>query len=1055
MDVTGLLGEHRYRLIAFDWDGTAVTSRAQKADELARAMAALLDQGVTLVIITGTNAKNVAGQIAPLLSPASLARLYMMVNRGSEVYAFDEEGRPERLWLREATAEEEQALDRTADAVRDELRSEYGVEIEIVRDRLNRRKLDLIPEPEWADPPKDRIGELLDAVQKRLEPVPGGIGAVIDMTARAATEAGLPDARITTDVKHVEVGLTDKSDSIAYLMRRLAPMRAILPAETLIAGDEFGPIGGFEGSDYRMVTRLAAGATLVSVGREPGGVPRGVMHVGGGPAAFLQLLEELARKGPPRAEAPPPPPPAAEPPPAGEGWVVVDDRYDPVSEASRETLFALANGYMGVRGSLDEGGPGTTPGAYVAGLYDGAEPGHEDLVVIPDWTHTRIDIDGTPLRPWEWRVLEHRRRIDLRTGRLERMLRWARDDGRVLRLRSTRLVSLADPHVAAGRLDLALEEGDPCRVRIEAGVHAGDSDGPLPRAELVAVGGIDGVDMAHARTPAGRVAVDTAVVVTAQSGDGPLEPERVVDERTCARAVESDLAPGEEIRVDRIVVVYTDRESDLPAVAARDRARAAAADGFEAIAAAHADAWAGAWEAADVEIDGDHSAQLGVRFAAAQLVAAAPPAGGRSSVGAKGLSGEGYHGHVFWDTDMFLMPFYAAVLPAAGRRIIDYRVLTLPAAERHAEDAGLEGAWFAWESAASGEDVTPDHVVGPGGRRLPVLTGSQEIHVVADVAWAIEWYVRTSGDDSVLAAGGAEVTAQAARFFASRAVETARGYEIRGVIGPDELHENVDNNAFTNLMAAWTLRRAADLADAGAATAAGGEPERWREVATRLVVDRTQDGLIEQHDGFMQLPVAPQERPGRDELAWQRDRMEWRDVKQADVVMLMAVREPDYSEDERRRHFELYEPLTRHLSSLSEAVHSLVARRAGLAEQADDYLRRALAIDLEDSRGNRAEGMHMATQGGIWQAVVLGCAGARSMEDGTLRLDPRLPAAWTRIRFRWNHRGALVDVTVRPGAVEVAAAAAVTVALPGATAEIGGGRSVRFEAAGDGWRVVA
>ena len=267
-------------------------------------METLLNSGITLVVITGTNAKNVSGQIAPLLSVAARQRLFLMVNRGSEVYAYDTEGELERLWLRTATAAEEAALDRTANGVRDRLAAEYGLEIGIIRDRLNRRKIDLIPTPEWADPPKQRIGELLEAVNERLAGVPGGIGAVIELTQRLSRQEGLRDSRITTDVKHIEVGLTDKSDSIAYLVRHLAPVRAILPEEILIAGDEFGPIAGFEGSDYRMVTRLAAGATMVSVGREPNGVPTGVVLLGGGPAEFLRVLRSQMRPIPEPAAGP-------------------------------------------------------------------------------------------------------------------------------------------------------------------------------------------------------------------------------------------------------------------------------------------------------------------------------------------------------------------------------------------------------------------------------------------------------------------------------------------------------------------------------------------------------------------------------------------------------------------------------------------------------------------------------------------------------------------------------------------------------------------------------
>ena len=302
------------------------------------------------------------------------------------------------------------------------------------------------------------------------------------------------------------------------------------------------------------------------------------------------------------------------------------------------------------------------------------------------------------------------------------------------------------------------------------------------------------------------------------------------------------------------------------------------------------------------------------------------------------------------------MQFYAYTMPEVAREIIGYRVGTLPAARRNAENAGLKGAWFAWESAASGEDVTPAFVIGPGGRRMAVKTGEQEIHVVSDIALAIEMYVRATGDRDVLADGAAELLVEAARFYATRGVSTERGYEIHHVIGPDELHEDVDNSAYTNYLGAWTMRWAAELVDAGVATAEPGEAEHWRDLADRMLILRSPEGLMEQSEGFLSLPLAGSDPADRAEMAWQRDRMEWRDVKQADVVMLMALLEREFSFEERRGSYNLYEPLTRHLSSLSEAVHSLVARRVGLDAAADDYFTRAVAIDLFDSRGNRPEG---------------------------------------------------------------------------------------------------
>jgi trehalose/maltose hydrolase-like predicted phosphorylase len=275
------------------------------------------------------------------------------------------------------------------------------------------------------------------------------------------------------------------------------------------------------------------------------------------------------------------------------------------------------------------------------------------------------------------------------------------------------------------------------------------------------------------------------------------------------------------------------------------------------------------------------------------------------------------------------------------------------------------------------------------------------------------------------------------------------------VIGPDELHEDVSNSAFTNTMAAWTLRRAAELADDHRAKSTLGEPARWRQIADRLVVLRAPDGLIEQHEGFLELPLPPEERAGRDELAWQRDRMQWRDVKQADVVMLMALLEQQFTPQERRGNYELYEPLTRHLSSLSEAVHSLVARRLGMHREADSYLRRAFAIDIDDSRGNRAEGLHMATQGGLWQAVAVGCTGMRAGEDA-LELDPHLPPGWRRLALRTTFRGTPLILTLTPDEIHVEAPAAPVRVRVGEVLEAAQPDApLRLARAADGWRAAA
>ncbi len=280
----------RYELLIFDWDGTAVPDRAAGVPELNGALDALLSRGVWLCPVTGTNVDNLERQSLLSITPEARRHLHVCTNRGSEVFAYDDTGTRVAAYRRSASVAEEHALTHAADDLRRRL-ADRGLRTSIVYDRLNRRKVDLIPLPQWRDPPKARIGALIEATAARVRAA--GFAQIVDvmrLAERVAREAGLPDPRITSDGKYVEIGLTDKSDSVAWIVTNLARPHGIAASDILVIGDEFGDVGGFAGSDERMVTAASAGAVIVSVGREPNGVPRGVLHVAGGPDTFLEIL---------------------------------------------------------------------------------------------------------------------------------------------------------------------------------------------------------------------------------------------------------------------------------------------------------------------------------------------------------------------------------------------------------------------------------------------------------------------------------------------------------------------------------------------------------------------------------------------------------------------------------------------------------------------------------------------------------------------------------------------------------------------------------------------
>ena len=288
--------DHKFKIIAFDWDGTAVKSRHHPVDDILWRLESLLKNGVKVVIITGTHFGNIDSQFCSKVKPELKKNLYVCVNRGSEVYGFDENGKPVVLHRREATAAENALMDRVSEEMKSFLKEKYNLDVEIIANRFNRRKLDLYPYPEWADPPKEKIDELLTVVEKHLRDfgITNGIQEVIDLVKKKVKSLG-GDLRITTDVKHIEYGLTDKSDSVNFVITEIARKKGISNEDILFLGDEFGPIGGFEGSDFRMVTPIAKGATYISVGKEPNGVPEGVLYYGKGTKGFKEIIDTQLR----------------------------------------------------------------------------------------------------------------------------------------------------------------------------------------------------------------------------------------------------------------------------------------------------------------------------------------------------------------------------------------------------------------------------------------------------------------------------------------------------------------------------------------------------------------------------------------------------------------------------------------------------------------------------------------------------------------------------------------------------------------------------------------
>jgi trehalose/maltose hydrolase-like predicted phosphorylase/hydroxymethylpyrimidine pyrophosphatase-like HAD family hydrolase len=968
----------RFEAVVFDWDGTAVPDRGADASEVRVAIEALCAAGIDVAVVTGTHIGNVDGQLHA--RPVGPGRLYLCLNRGSEVYAVDADG-PHLIVRRVATKAEESALDAAA-AATVALLAARGVRSAIVSQRLNRRKIDVIPEPEWADPPKARIGELLAAVEARLRRAGlDGLREAVLLAEEAARNAGLSEPKVTSDAKHVEIGLTDKADSARWIFAELW-RRGIGPSEVLVAGDEFGPLGGLPGSDSLLLPSEAVRAVAVSVGREPTGVPRGVLELSGGPESFLAVLhDQLERRR--RGELPQLD--------GDEAWTVSMRGFDPELERVHSSLLTISDGVIGTSGSPVGSHPSARPRVLAAGLYDGEGP-ETDLVSCPVWT--RLDGELPHATAFE-------RQLDLHAGLMRQRL------GRDPDLVSILFSSLAQPGTAVLRAK---------------GVRALlESDQPLetPKGAAVEVGTADGATWTRQRAGAGGLAV------------------------AAVERLESD-------RLDRLAAYVADPSAAPDPEEALRRLNEAEAIGFDGLLTAHRRRWAERWETADIRIEGDDELQRLVRFALFHLMGSAAETG-EAAVGARGLTGPGYRGHVFWDGDVFILPFLAATNPAAARAMLEYRLRRLDPARAAAAALGRAGARFPWESAGAGVDVTPSHAHDHYGRVVAIRTGELEEHVSADVAWAAACYVDWSGDAAFAAGPGRELFTETARYWASRIRVDRQGRgHIYGVIGPDEYHEPVDDNAFTNVMARWNLRHAAEIGDGGAPDA---ERKSWLELAAALVDGYDPETqLYEQFAGFNRLEpliiadIAPHRPIAADLLLGHERTLGAQVLKQADVLMLHHLVPEEVAQGSLEPNLAYYEPRTAHGSSLSPAIHAALFARAGRLGPAVEAFRLACRIDVDDLTGTTAGGVHLATMGGIWQALVFGFAGVRASAAG-LELDPHLPEAWDALELRLAFHGYPVRIRMEHEALRIDAEPAVPVSVRGWL-----GR--RFERRGEDWKEV-
>ncbi|MGW1952920.1 glycoside hydrolase family 65 protein [Streptomyces sp. NPDC001920] len=762
-------------------------------------------------------------------------------------------------------------------------------------------------------------------------------------------------------------------------------------------------------------------------------------------------------------------------------WTWEYEGYDPAGERLRESLCTLGNGYFATRGAVPESRAGLVhcPATYAAGVYNRLESGvagrrvvNEDLVNLPNWLLLRVRLrfaDGST-SPWfspdRWQPLDHRHSLDLRRATLTRTFRFRDDEAGVLSVEQVRLVHMADPHLAALRTVVTAEEwsgelevesvldGDV----INSNVHRYRS---LNRHHLVRVRtGASAADVTwlSCRTSTSDIGIGMAARTVAV-GRPPTSSELRASRRRAVHRLVVPVAPGRPAVVDKTVALHTSRDLAIsdPLGAALDRV-ATAAD-FPALVNSHEAAWARLWRGADIQVPGEAGRVLRLHLFHVLQTLSPHTADLDVGVPARGLHGEAYRGHVFWD-ELFVLPYLNLHFPEVSRALLDYRHRRLPQACRAARTAGRAGAMYPWQSGSDGREETQRLHLNPrSGRWLPDHSRLQH-HVGSAIAYNVWQYCEASGDTEYLHTKGAEMLLQIARFWAESA-QFAPGlgrYRIRGVVGPDEYHDSypdaarpgLDDNAYTNVTAVWVLSRALDLVRRLPAWRRqelferieldSGELPRWEEVSRRLRVPFHQ-GVISQFDGYGDLP----------ELDWDAYRTRYDSIrrldrileaegdsvnryqasKQADVLMLGYLFSPaelralfrrlgyDVDDEVWRRTVDYYLRRTSHGSTLSGLVHGLVLARARRAE-AWSYVQEALEADIADIQGGTTgEGIHLGAMAGTLDLVQRGLTGLGTREDA-LFLDPVPLPALSEYGFSMRYRGHWgVGMRRRSGQLEI------------------------------------
>lgn len=734
-------------------------------------------------------------------------------------------------------------------------------------------------------------------------------------------------------------------------------------------------------------------------------------------------------------------------------WVIREDTFDSEKLGKCEAIMSLGNGYMGLRSATEEHYMNETRGLFVAGTFNKFD--ETEVTELPnaaDVTAIDLFVNGERFSLSDGTVEDYTRELNIRSGELKRSVVWTSPAGIKLQLAFYRIVSLKRLHVIAQRMEVTPVSAD-VEIKLQSGIdgrmtntgsqHFSDGDKRFYDKrflQFVQTTGQSEIDFVN--TTVHKLYVDGTEI--------PVEAQVYIERRKYFAGFDIELKAGQTLTIEKYSNIYTSRDKEAEGKTIKELQEVALAAtreievvGYDALKNESAIQWGTeVWQAAPIEIEGSEMDAFAVRFAQYHMRVMVPAHDNRMNIGAKGLSGEGYKGHTFWDTEIFLLPYYIFTNPEIARKLEEYRYLSLPGAHAKAAHNGYKGAMFPWESAWLDDgEVTPEFMDVDILTGLPVKvwSGFIEQHITGDVAFGAWQYAVITGDEEFMDQYGYELIMDTAIFWASRLENGEDGrYHINDVVGPDEYREHVNDNAFTNYMARWNMQKAMEYCD----LLKDKKPELYAELDAKLQLDAaykswkdgvekiylqvpTEAGVLPQDDRYLSCrdidltKYRLQEHVGgitRDYNLQQINQIQV--SKQADVLVLFFLLEDIFPKAVKKASWEYYEKRTLHDSSLSLSTHSVLASDMGEKDMAYDLFKQAAMIDLGPFMGSSNAGIHAASFGGVWQCVVYGFGGVR-MLGGKLRINPLLPEAWDSLKYTIIWKGQKLAVKITKSEIQI------------------------------------